>query len=333
MSNLTAAPKPFRQRGVTLVELMVAIVVTLILLAGLIQVYLSSKQGYNAQEQLSRMQESGRLAMDLITTDLRRAGYWGGNANLSLVTGNPGPIQLASHSHTCTPGSNTWGRMIVWRVAGLNQDAAPGGYTCATGHIAGTDILTVRYARPEVLDQAEIPANDGLYLRSTMFRGRITTGALIGDSANEIPPEDPESAFAHLMPTVRQVVSNAYYVGDSGRTCPGGQAIPSLRRVRLDPATGFPITEEIASGAEQLQVRYLFGGDYVDASAVTAANGWQDVQAVRVWLLVRGECPEQGLTNNTTYVMGDTTLTVNDNYRRQLYVSTVMLRNTVVRFF
>lgn len=330
-----ATPRLYRQRGVTLVELMVAIVVTLILLAGLIQVYLSSKQGYNAQEQLSRMQESGRLAMDLITTDLRRSGYWGGNANLSLVTGNPGPIQLASHSHTCTNGSNNWGRMIVWRVAGLNQDAAPGGYTCATGHVAGTDILTVRYARPEVLSESaldDLPAG-GLYLRSTMFRGRITTGALIADSANEIPPEDPESAFPHLMPTVRQVVSNAYYVGDSGRTCPGGQAIPSLRRIRLDPATGFPMSEEIASGVEQLQVRYLLGGEYVDAGVVTAANGWQDVQAVRVWLLVRGECPEQGLTNNTTYVMGDTTLTVNDNFRRQLYVSTVMLRNTVVRFF
>ena len=51
------------QRGFTLVELMVALAVSLLLLAGVIQVYLSSKQAYRVQDNVARIQESGRLAM------------------------------------------------------------------------------------------------------------------------------------------------------------------------------------------------------------------------------------------------------------------------------
>ena len=45
------------QRGVTLVELMVALVVGLILLAGLIQLFISNKQAYRIQEGFARLPE------------------------------------------------------------------------------------------------------------------------------------------------------------------------------------------------------------------------------------------------------------------------------------
>jgi type IV pilus assembly protein PilW len=321
------------QSGLSLVELMVALLVGMILLGGLIQVYLSNKQSYNAQEQLARMQEGGRFAMELITRDLRRSGYWGGNVDLRLFGGSPGVVEPPSPPvHACDPAATAWGRMIGWRVSGLNNSNA--GYTCATGYQANTDILTVRYAGPEIVDFASIPADDGLYFLSELqtFLGRVITGALKDDNLAELPTPTPP---AHLAPVARPLRSHGYYVGASGRTCPGGQAIPALRRVRLDPTTGLPtVTEEIASGVEQLQVRYLLNEAYVDATAVDAApNGWRDVSAVRVWLLVRAECPEPDLVNDANYVMGDiaTWPAAPDNYRRQLYVSTVMLRNNVVR--
>lgn len=315
--------RPGFQRGVTLIELMVALVVGLILLAGLIQVYLSTKQSYNAQEQLARMQENGRFAMELITRDLRRAGFWGGNVDLTAITGLPGPREPTSE---CEVANNNWGRMIAWRVSGLDDDNT--GYACTEpDYIDGTDILTVRYAGPNVFSDAL--QTGGLYLRSTMFLGRIMTGAEEKNDANQAPP-DPTFAPAHLAPVDRQLVSHAYYIGESGRTCPNGDVIPALRRVRLDPVTGFPVSEEVASGVEQLQVRYLLNGAYQDASAIIG-DEWRRVTAVRVWLLMRGECREPGLANDATYVMGNTSLDVNDNFRRQLYVSTVMLRNTAVR--
>jgi type IV pilus assembly protein PilW len=312
------------QLGVSLVELMVTIVVALLLLAGLIQVYLSSKQSYNAQEQLARMQESGRFAMDQITADLRRAGYWGGTVDLGRIAGFPGPLDRALYSHTCT--DNTWGRMIRWRVSGL--DNAQGAYTCAASYDTATasDILAVRYAAPTPIDPAVTPlSGPALYLRDNTESGVIMTGNSAGDAVNMPPAVDGDAVPA----VVRQVISHGYYVGDSGRSCPNGDAIPALMRVRLDPVTGLPVEEELAPGVEQLEVQYLLGNEYQNAG-VGEVDGayWLNVSAVRVWLLVRG-CAEQDLVNNTTYAMGNRNIAA-ENVRRQLYVSTVMLRNTVV---
>jgi type IV pilus assembly protein PilW len=311
-----------RACGFSLIELMVAIVVALLLLGGVIQVYLSSKQTFDAQDRMARMQEGGRIAMDFVTRDLRRAGYWGGNADLATHVGNPGP---AIPAHSCA-NHNTWGRMIDWRVSGLNN--TNGGYVfCTPGYLPGTDILTVRYSGP-VLTGA-IPNNDGLYLRGTMFVGWVMTGAAQNQPGNT-PPAEILNAAAHLQPAVRPLISNAYYVGDSGRVCQSGDAIPALFRTSLNPNTGIPESEELVSGVEQLQVRYLLNDTYVDATAVAAAD-WPNVGAVRVWLLMRGECPEFGLGNDATYTMGDVTVPAAPNFRRQMYVSTVMLRNNIVR--
>jgi type IV pilus assembly protein PilW len=313
-----------RQGGLSLIELMITLLVSLLVIGGLLQVYLSSKQSYNAQEQLARMQESGRFAMDLVTADLRRSGYWGGSVDLRRIEGGlPGAVNPASHA--CA--DNAWGRMVRWRVSGLNNTNA--GYGCATDYdpAAASDILTVRYAG--FAPVAALSAG-GLYLRANTESGVIMTGALGGDPANTLLPIAGDDVTALVYP----LVSHAYYVGESGRTCPGGAAIPSLWRVRLDPATGLPLAEQIAPGVERLEAQYLLNGMYVDANAVDAAaadgNGWLNVRAVRVWMLVRGECPEQGIADGSTYNLGDTVYTPADNFRRQLYSSTVMLRNRMI---
>jgi type IV pilus assembly protein PilW len=64
-----------RQSGISLVEIMVALVLSLILTGGAIQVYLSAKQGYRSQEGYSRLQENGRYALEMIASQLRLAGY------------------------------------------------------------------------------------------------------------------------------------------------------------------------------------------------------------------------------------------------------------------
>ncbi len=64
-----------RQSGLTLIEIMVALLIGAFLLAGVIQIFIANKQTYRVQENLSRMQENGRFALDYISRYIRTAGY------------------------------------------------------------------------------------------------------------------------------------------------------------------------------------------------------------------------------------------------------------------
>ena len=62
------------QAGMSLVELMVAVTLSLILMAGVIQVHVSSKASYQVQHELSALQENQRIAVELLNRDVRKAG-------------------------------------------------------------------------------------------------------------------------------------------------------------------------------------------------------------------------------------------------------------------
>lgn len=89
------------QRGLTLVELMVSMVISLVILGGVIQSVIASKAAYTLQEEMARMQENARFALDRLGTDIRMAGYSGcGNSakvtNSMRDTGdwNNGPLGI-----------------------------------------------------------------------------------------------------------------------------------------------------------------------------------------------------------------------------------------------
>ena len=68
--------KPGRQQsGLTLIEIMIALSIGVVLISGIIQIFVSTKQSYRVNEALSRMQENGRFAMDFIARDIRMADY------------------------------------------------------------------------------------------------------------------------------------------------------------------------------------------------------------------------------------------------------------------
>ena len=64
-----------QQQGLTLIEIMVALLIGAFLLAGVIQIFIVNKQTYRVQENLSRMQENGRFAIDYLSRYIRLAGY------------------------------------------------------------------------------------------------------------------------------------------------------------------------------------------------------------------------------------------------------------------
>lgn len=72
------------QAGFSLVELMIAMLISLFLLGGVIQVFSGSKQTYRLNEGMARLQENVRYAFDRISADLAAAGYMGCNDSRDL---------------------------------------------------------------------------------------------------------------------------------------------------------------------------------------------------------------------------------------------------------
>lgn len=67
--------KSRHQSGLSLVELMIAMVIGLVLLAGLAQVFVTGQSSYGLQEKMGDLQENGRFALHFLQRDLRMAGY------------------------------------------------------------------------------------------------------------------------------------------------------------------------------------------------------------------------------------------------------------------
>jgi len=74
-TRFTKSKYSYSQHGLTLVEIMVAMVIGLIIIGSVIQVYLSSKSTFNLQSGISRMQENARFAMDILSMHISMAGY------------------------------------------------------------------------------------------------------------------------------------------------------------------------------------------------------------------------------------------------------------------
>lgn len=64
-----------KKNGFTLIELLAGIVISLILLAGLYSVFFSQQTAFSAQEQVAEMNQNIRAALDLMTREIRLAGY------------------------------------------------------------------------------------------------------------------------------------------------------------------------------------------------------------------------------------------------------------------
>jgi len=66
-----------RQSGLTLVELLIASVLGLLLVLGVTRLFVSGSDSFRLAESIGRMQESGRLAQDILGRTIRNADYWG----------------------------------------------------------------------------------------------------------------------------------------------------------------------------------------------------------------------------------------------------------------
>jgi type IV pilus assembly protein PilW len=78
MTSLTRQHRPFvlrRQQGVTLIELMVSMLISLIILGAVSVILMGSGAMRRTDDELSRIQENGRYALELMGRAIRQAGY------------------------------------------------------------------------------------------------------------------------------------------------------------------------------------------------------------------------------------------------------------------
>src|SRR4030095_10491485 len=82
-------------RGLSLIELMVALTIGSLLIIGAVTVYVQSRSTYRINETVSRMQENARYAMSLLEPDIRLANHWGLMSDPLMITGTVGNAHIA----------------------------------------------------------------------------------------------------------------------------------------------------------------------------------------------------------------------------------------------
>lgn len=75
------------QKGFSLIELLIALTLTLLMGAVMLEFYITQHNRFIVQEDISDMQQNARIALEEITRNIRRAGY-GLSAHPSIYVGN-----------------------------------------------------------------------------------------------------------------------------------------------------------------------------------------------------------------------------------------------------
>lgn len=334
-----------QQRGVGLVELMVAMVIGLFLILGAVTVYTQSRQSYRTIEATARVQEKARYALDVLETDIRSANYWGLNnwadsigVDRSTVPTEATLQALDEVADVIDDCGADWVLQLREYIGG-SDDAADAIDDCAPSvgdFQAGSDVLVIRRGGNEALAGATALQANGLYIQTSRIKGAVFSPNKDGDPSVEanIP-----SDFLPPLSETHDLAVLGYFVSDAST---GNANQPSLRRKRLvNGDTGASIIEEeIMHGIEDLQVQFGLDTDgnadanadiFVNPGDAAIAGG--TIVAVRVWLRVRSDEPDFSFFDAADYQyasMADPAV-ISDaerRFRRVLVQKTIQLRNT-----
>ncbi|MDF0604808.1 prepilin-type N-terminal cleavage/methylation domain-containing protein [Neisseriaceae bacterium TC5R-5] len=97
-----------KQRGMTLLELLIAITISLFLLAGLLSIFISMRTTFQSQSGLTQLQDDQRMSMTMLTQITETAGYFGNVQS-----------QLAQQAFPATSPFTSSGQ-FVYGISGAN---------------------------------------------------------------------------------------------------------------------------------------------------------------------------------------------------------------------
>jgi type IV pilus assembly protein PilW len=298
MSRLSVHPAPSVQRGLTLIELMISMLLGLIVVGGVLGIFVANSETNRRTDDLARIQENARVAVQFIGRSMREAG---GNP-----CGVPSGQGLIIHNITEDPATNWWSggkdfASSLWGYAagGTNSTAtsflANGGVAMVNGSDAVITVSGNSFAKTVISDSppdgsmtvhsAEgLAAGDILFACSTIkgYGVVFKAGAISKSDTNEwkVARATPFDGAVENMTatTLGRISAEGWFVGKNGR---GGT---SLFRAFIGDG-GKP--EEIAPDVSGMTIIYLLpkGNQYVSASAIDDAD-WPNVIAAYITLTI-----------------------------------------------
>lgn len=317
---------PSQIRGVTLIELMIAMLLGLMVVGGAVAMFIANKRTYTATESLGRIQENGRVGFEMLARDIREAD--------GTACRQPQPVPAASAYAHMLPVANVLTSTAWWKTWGSGVVGYENGGLA--GSLAGTDAIELRSANTNAVTVSSFAAPT--FTLSTANHGLVANDVVMVCDENQgtiFQIGTPSSADVPITGT-GNCGTNLGLGGACGSTAynystaANGQAMMARLHavqwyVAVNARGGNSLWQrsmgvapvEIIDGVRDLELTYLLPGamTYVSAAANTP---WKNVKAVRVVLELEGQ---QG-TNEDRLKVG----TDGQGLRRQI-THVVTLRN------
>lgn len=353
-----------RQLGLTLVELLVALVLSTFLIGGIIQVFMGNRVTFAFNDGLSRIQENARFSLEHIAFNARMAGYSGCLSDVVVFNNLTAPNAFRDDIANGIQGHNANGTASGETYAVGASDPAPSAnvndWTPALPPelnnrvIPGSDVLIVRgaagparsliapfsdpgniyistghdFVNGEILVVADCQKASIFQLTSAAAAGTTATLAHINaggfSPGNGVAAWPAEQEFG-LGAEISRHQTYAFYVGR------GANGRPSLFQLRLQPlsatSAGFA-PEELVEGVDSLQIRYGSDpdndGDADGWASADAVVDWTRVLSLEVSLLGRSTDEYGTEVDTVIYNLGGTQIDPVDDRRLRQVFSTTV---------
>jgi len=298
-------------KGVTLIELMVALVISAVLVAGTYSIFISQQRTYIAQDQIVGAQQDGRTALTIMARDIRMAGMLTGMDGFSVYDGS------TYATEAITPTNNNGG-------TGLDKVRV---VYAAEEFIAGVPpapVYVTNVNGSDVILSASISGffNDGTGTTKrsyVAFEGynsvyQIASGGVSGSTlTSTAPPPDSLASYSARVFRVRAITYSV--VGTELRRNDGEGA------QTLAGATN-------QSQVEDLQFAYQVSGDTSWYNTTPAGKTNADIRAVKINLLMKTPIEDTKDQNYSRPALEDRAgSATQDGFRRRVYTTVVKLRN------
>lgn len=336
-----------KSAGFSLVELLVSAVLGLLLIAGAVAAYLSSKSSYTEVEQYSTLSENARFAELILNDALLHAGFFGEVTSERLVT-NPNLKDIeAGEDCTGVAAAYNFGQFL-FGAAVANDNTAIG---CINDAMAGTEVLVIKRAVPRPFTDGArvdgertgtidtpVPLNAGTtYIMTNDVLGLPFDGS--GTQPNILDGGDVPGgeAWPYLF--------EAYYIRDPDPDTSSDIPVLARKVLSWNGDAMEVVTEDLVEGVEDLRLRLSVGlgskvnGKFVNYGYVGVADiterDWIDrVGVVEVYLLVRSTTRDPAYADEKSYQLGGVVVKPSENpqryppeYHRLLVNTQASLRN------
>jgi prepilin-type N-terminal cleavage/methylation domain-containing protein len=265
-----------KSKGVTLIELLIALVISAILVAGIYRTFIHQQKTYATQEQVADMQQNVRVAINRMIREIRMAGFGGknentnGNNDIINVFGNiNGFINIINALDNAPRGDNVGNSDEITIVAAYTQIG-----TVAADVNAGNPTLTVNYTGGTQFDDItrKYMCINGRYNYEVVPApgNPITLAKTVANPSGTLN----ESHLAGEPVFIVRAIRYGLRVD--------GQGVPVLFR-DLYPNTVDTQRDSVAEYIEDLQFRYVLA----DTTEVDVPGNPRDVRGVRITIQAR----------------------------------------------